>query len=69
MVFSEYINQLPSRTSPRKELLDKIAEVCGKDYVTVSRWANGSIMPGMLERKAIAGLLNLPVDELFPNCE
>ena len=69
MVFSEYINSLPSRTSPRKDILDKIAEACGKDYVTVSRWANGSVTPGLLERKAISAVLNIPVDELFPNCE
>ncbi len=66
MVFSEYINQLPARTSPKSDVIRHVAEACGVNIVTVYRWVNGEQQPDMLKRRAIAEVLRLPVEELFP---
>ena len=68
MVFGEYIKSLSPerRTSERREMIKKIAEVTCKSDVAVYAWINGEREPDMLTKKAISGLLNIPVEELFP---
>lgn len=66
MTFCDYMQQLPERQYPRRQVMEKIAEATGKDVGTVRRWSIGEVVPAMLERKAISGVLNMPVEDLFP---
>lgn len=68
MVFSDYMNNLSPKTgmSERRAMIKKIAEVTCKNETAVYAWINGEREPDMLTKKTISGLLNIPVEELFP---
>ncbi|MCF8374405.1 MAG: helix-turn-helix domain-containing protein [Bacteroidales bacterium] len=43
-----------------------IAKTCLVDKATVSNWENGKSRPTSIKASAVASLLGLPVDEVFP---
>jgi transcriptional regulator with XRE-family HTH domain len=71
MVFSEYLNSLSPKVgmSERRAKVKEIAEATCKSETAVYAWANGEREPDMLTKKVISGLLNIPVDELFPQAK
>lgn len=68
MVFNEYMNSLSPAPglSEKRAMIKKIAEATCKNETTVYAWINGEREPDMLTKKAISGVLNIPVEELFP---
>ncbi len=66
MVFSEYINGLPSRSNPKRDVIRKIAEACLVNETSVYRWASGECRPDALKRQKISEVLRVPESELFP---
>lgn len=68
MVFSEYMNSLSPAPglSEKRAMIKKIAEATCKNETAVYAWINGEREPDMLTKKAISGVLNIPVEELFP---
>lgn len=49
----EYYNSLPEKTSPRKEMVDKLVKVTGKHYQTVMWWVQGLHQPNDNATKAL----------------
>ena len=47
-------------------MIEKIAAATCKNKTAVYAWINGERQPDMLTKKTISGLLNIPVEELFP---
>lgn len=68
MVFSDYMNSLSPKPglSEKREVLKKIADATCKSELTVYAWIRGDQEPDALTKKVISGVLNIPVDELFP---
>ena len=52
--------------SEKRAMIKKIAEATCKNETSVYAWINGEREPDMLTKKAISGVLNIPVEELFP---
>lgn len=69
MVFSDYMNNLSSRRtiSEKRAMIKKIAEATCKSELAVYAWIRGDQTPDALTKKVISGVLNIPVDELFPD--
>ena len=67
MVFSDYMNGLSTeRVSEKAAKITQIAQACCKSELTVYNWIGGRTSPSTLDRKVIAGVLNMPEGELFP---
>lgn len=67
MVFSDYMNSLSAEPiSEKRIMIKKIAEATMKSELTVYAWIRGDQEPDALTKKVISGVLNIPVDELFP---
>lgn len=73
---TEYFKSLPKAqripmiiSSPKEELIRKIAHLTGREPHSVRRWMYEYCKPGPLERKTIAEVLGCPVECLFPNEE
>ena len=70
MVFSDYMNSLSTKAvSEKRAMIDKLAEATDRDEQTVYSWIAGRNKPDALCRKVISGVLNKPVEELFPDQE
>lgn len=68
MVFSDYMNSLSvDLISEKRIMIKKIAEATMKNELTVYAWIRGDQEPDALTKKTISGVLNIPVEELFPN--
>lgn len=68
LAFSDYMNSLSTeRISEKRVVIRRIAEATCKDEGTVYAWIRGDQTPDALTKKVISGVLNIPVDELFPN--
>ena len=69
MVFSDYMNSLNPMPgmSEKSATIKKIAEATCKGEGTVYAWIRGDQQPDMLAKKVISGVLNIPVEELFPS--
>ncbi len=66
MNLKEYYENLPERTTPKTELIEKIAELCKVKQVTVRTWVKGRSIPSdPKHREIIATLVGKPIDELF----
>jgi hypothetical protein len=67
MSLSDYYKNLGDRPIyPKQEFREALMRETGKREATVYRWLNGTLIPGKLEREAIARLTNKSVSELFP---
>lgn len=67
LVFSDYMNGLSTeRISEKRAMIRKIADATLKDEGTVYAWIRGDQTPDALTKKVISGVLNIPVEELFP---
>lgn len=55
--------------TPKQEFREKIASACGVAPSTVMRWISGEITPDKLKREKVSEVLNIPVEELWPNLE
>lgn len=64
MVFSDYMNSLPNE---KQETIKRVAEVTMTSVSSVYRWISGEIEPPAIKKNAIAALLNMDVNELFPS--
>ena len=51
---------------PKKEIRDKIKSVCGCSDATVYRYLDGTITPNKPAREAIANVLEMDVNLLWP---
>lgn len=68
MAFSDYMNSLSTEhISEKRMMIRKIAEATCKDEGTVYAWIRGDQKPDALSKKVISGVLNIPVEELFPS--
>lgn len=69
MVFTDYMNNLSSAPgmSEKRAMIKKLAEATCKNETAVYAWAKGEREPDALTKKVISGVLNIPVDELFPS--
>ena len=68
MVFSEYMNSLSTKTgiSEKRAKVLEIAVATCRNETAVYAWINGDREPDMLAKKTIAAVINIPVEELFP---
>jgi hypothetical protein len=67
MSLSDYYQNLGDKpVYPKQEFREAIMDATGKGEATVYRWLNGTLIPGKLEREAIARLTDKSVNELFP---
>jgi hypothetical protein len=67
MSLSDYYQNLGDKpTYPKQEFREAVMRETGKGEATVYRWLNGTLIPGKLEREAIAKLTNKKMEELFP---
>ena len=67
MVFSDYMNSLSAEpVSEKRTMIRKIADATMKNELTVYAWIRGDQEPDALTKKVISGVLNTPVEELFP---
>lgn len=68
MVFSEYMKSLSKKPGPseKQSAIKKLSEATCKSVLTVYAWIRGDQVPDALTQKVISGVLNIPVDELFP---
>lgn len=69
MTLKEYYQSLAERSTPRKELRNKIVAECGIKELTVYRYLSGEIVPDKLKRERIAQITGIPEEELFPNAQ
>lgn len=69
MVFVDYMNNLSPKpgVSEKRKKIREIAEVTCKSELAVYSWIRGDAEPDALSKKAISALLNIPVNELFPD--
>lgn len=68
MTFSDYMNSLSTeKVSEKKRKIAEVAEACVVTEVQVYNWIAGRATPDALKRKTIAGVLNIPESDLFPN--
>lgn len=68
LAFSDYMNSLSTeRVSEKRVVIRKIAEATCKDEGTVYAWIRGDQKPDALSKKVISGVLNIPIEDLFPN--
>jgi transcriptional regulator with XRE-family HTH domain len=56
------------RESAPKFIKD-IAEACGVSERTVYNWINGEIIPNKLIQEKISTIIQIPIEDLFPNQE
>ncbi len=63
MVFTDYMNTLPNE---KQETIKRISEVTMTSVSSVYRWISGEIDPPAIKKNAIAALLKMDVNELFP---
>lgn len=63
--FRDHYNGLEYKK--RQLLKSKIAEACGVEEQTVTRWANGKRFPKKPTRKEIARVAGVKVTDFFPN--
>ncbi|NDV81290.1 hypothetical protein [Bacteroides sp. 51] len=71
---TEYFKTLPKAvrrpviySSPKKELVDAIAEATQRDPHSVKRWMYGYAAPSsLIEKKIVADMLGSSVEILFP---
>lgn len=67
LTFRDYINSLSNQEeSERGRMIRKISEACMVDRSAVYNWLNGKYKPNPLCKKIIAGVLNMPQEDLFP---
>lgn len=67
LTFKDYINSLPNQEeSERARKIREISEACMVDRSAVYNWLNGKYEPKPLYKKIIAGVLNMPQADLFP---
>lgn len=69
----EYFANLPKAnrrpviiSAPKEEIVEIIAEACGKTKMTARRWLYGYTKPCQAEKEKIAELLQCSVSDLFP---
>lgn len=55
-----------SEKSPKRQMIEKIADECGVSLMTVYRWISGEVVPDKLKKEKIAEITGIAVDELFP---
>ena len=68
MTFGDYMNSLSTeKTSEKGAQIQRVMDACMVSEVVVYNWMAGRSTPDALKRKTISGLLNRPVEELFPN--
>lgn len=68
LAFSDYMNSLSTeKISEKRVVIRKIAEATCKDEGTVYAWIRGDQKPDALSKKVISGVLNIPIEDLFPN--
>lgn len=72
----EYFANLPKAnrrpviiSAPKEDIVEMIAEACGKTKMTARRWLYGYTKPCQAEKEKIAVLLQCSVSELFPETE
>lgn len=68
MTFQDYyrtIRQMPFET-PSRRFIRAVAKACDRDEKTVQRWLYGYNEPSDEMKRKIAGYLNEPIEELFP---
>lgn len=56
-------------SAPKEELVEMIAEACGKTKMTARRWLYGYTNPCQAEKEKIAELLQCSVSDLFPEVQ
>lgn len=67
MVFSDYMKSLSTeKISEKRAMVKKLAEATCKTELAVYAWIRGDQEPDTLTKKVISGVLNVPVEELFP---
>ena len=67
MTFGEYINSLSTeKISEKKRKIVEISKACCVTEIQIYNWTAGRTTPDALKRKTIAGMLNMPEEELFP---
>lgn len=72
MDFKTYYSKLrevKNYKTPKQEFRETIARACGVAPSTVMRWVSGEIIPEKLKREKVSELLEIPVDQLWPNIE
>lgn len=68
LAFSDYMNSLSTeKISEKRVMIRKLAEATCKDEGTVYAWIRGDQKPDALSKKVISGVLNIPIEDLFPN--
>lgn len=68
LAFSDYMNSLSTeKISEKRVVIRKIAKATCKDEGTVYAWIRGDQKPDALSKKVISGVLNIPIEDLFPN--
>ena len=69
----QYFANLPRRpviiSAPKEEIVELIAETCGKTKMTARRWLYGYTKPCQAEKEKIAELLQCSVSDLFPETQ
>lgn len=55
------------KVSEKAAKIHEVMDACMVSEVVVYNWIAGRTTPDALKRKTISGLLNIPVEELFPN--
>ena len=68
MTFEDYMNSLSTeKVSEKYRKISEVSDACMVTRAQVYNWIAGRATPDALKRKTIAGVLNIPEDELFPN--
>lgn len=61
------LEEVKSPKTPKQDFREKIAVACGVAPSTVIRWVSGEIIPEKLKREKVSELLDISVEELWPN--
>jgi transcriptional regulator with XRE-family HTH domain len=61
------LEEVKSPKTPKQEFRAQIAAACGVAPSTVMRWVSGEIIPEKLKREKVSELLDISVEELWPN--